>query len=630
MAAAVTVASCRTTQPTPDRIATPAARPAPRPDPAPPREGPDEEVAKEQTLTTLTEVLPDDTFLTVIGDDLFRILDELGRTELIRRFPSQYEKLVAEMEENLGADLSTAEGFAAWGFDPHGPAGWALIWPEREVFGFLFTVTSRSKLRRSVHRWRNLEVEPMVVGSTLVLLAAQDNDLAVIVEGNTALVLIVEGGEAAADVAHELAIIDTGRSLPMSPRFRATFAGVPLDRDGLLYVNPAGTAERIGHGLVPVVPEINGLGCALELLPNAVECDLRLSLVEDSALRRIAGEARHSPAGGPPIVRWLEREPLFVLHANLDPDVTTGELRAALGPMWSVLSNQLDLDVDGTLVPLSDGSIGMSLGLRDRPPGRGATTTDLETPLATIFIGLRDVAGARRFLGQLTTPAGGRRLTRSGRDFKGPHQTRGPFVGIRGQTLVVTNDQRELQSMGDPTRATGAWRWPTPGEDAPLLLGFNPGGLVFNRTARVVGPVGIARSVSATPSPPPGTRPVESTAVRNKKREIEALEAKLSVLDTDYYAAAGRRDRELANKLGGLWLSLDEAPVGLAGKAVFQVHAPTFGQSFVELVEIGQAADTARDRYWEQEQTLRAQLVEKNQELDEIREREAAVSGSVP
>ncbi len=564
------------------------------------------EAASERTLLSLAEALPSNTQLLVLLRDPFRFLDRLGRVALVEKFPERYAEAIQQSESWFGVDLTAPEGFAAVGLDPHGPLGVAILAEGSEVVALVCTVRDPARLRSGAHAWVDLTAE--TVGPAVLLADADNDTMAVLLEGGLALLLHAEDADVPR-IARRLAKRSRVDRLDSSETFARAMSGLDTRRDGVAYLN---VADDLDSGLAAMLPRLFGVGTAFEVRGSSLHAELHVAMSPDHPLVRVARSAKPSPATGAPIVRWLDEAPGVVLHVHVDPDVLGLELADTAAGFLTFLGSGLDLDLQADVVPALDGSIGLAVVRRtsnsgsDSPPGELDERNSRWT--YTVFLGLREPELARRLLERLVASPPGARyaLQRSGRDYETADGD--ARVGLRDRVLVVTNDQQGFTTL-DP-QTTGHFSWPADGAREPFLVGWDSA-RIWDQSALDIDPDWTVDE--------PFFEDDDTPEIRKLVEELHSLEKEQADLVRQRLKAQREASAGLQEHLGSSWIALGSAPDGLRGHITHTYPASTFADGVMRLAEYWERDTRVEERFNGRQQALVERIEAVVDEIDQLR-----------
>jgi hypothetical protein len=137
-------------------------------------------------LEALT-LLPADTLAVVAAADVPGLLDRLGRKEIVEKYREPYEKLIAEMIQEVGYNLLDPKAYADIGIDVSAPVG--LAWLSVDPVGIVAfaRLTDAEKFKTALYSMAGRVREkmvPHVVGDAMLICPEHDEELCFILKGS--------------------------------------------------------------------------------------------------------------------------------------------------------------------------------------------------------------------------------------------------------------------------------------------------------------------------------------------------------------------------------------------------------------------------------------------------------------
>lgn len=534
----------------------------------------------------LARALPSDTRLFVGFTDPFAAADALGRREVVERLPSEYAELLKPLRESSGLDLRWSEALADLGLAPHGPGGYAILSGVEVEEVLLFTVADRRTLRARLFDLADQEDNVERFGA--VELHRGPAGSGVVVERGVAI--FVRLWEDARGVAQRLAGTGERGRLDASSSFQAGLAGLSRDVDAVLFLDVPRSLDE-GSDEARLFEGLEGLGATARIASDRVEAEVEVVLSADAPLRAVADTLRTPSPEGSALERFGTTPPVMALAVAFEPE-------SALAATRSLFERRVEPDRDATelfealheLVPHVTGELGVMCrpALVEVVPSKEAEYFHPTRCDQTYVVALRDPDGARRALERLASPAGGRVLTRAGRDFEG----RGIFgtfrFAVRGRTLVVTEDVAGLARLGAGWPEAATWSWSRAGARAPIEYR-----LELDRLLRELDDDRFVPYSAAWVRP---ESPQEPAAARRKRRELDQALVERNRLERERAADVARLRLEAARGAGAATFSFSPSPAGLRGHVTVRPGGASFGQTWVAFADAIAIVRAARER----------------------------------
>ncbi|HOU94351.1 MAG TPA: hypothetical protein PLU22_25040, partial [Polyangiaceae bacterium] len=432
----------------------------------------------------------------------------------------------------------------------------------------------------------------------------------VVVERGVAL--FVRDWEVARGVAERLAETGERGRLDRSSSFQAALADLSRDVDAVLFLDVPRSLDE-GSDEARLFEGLEGLGATARIASDRVEAEVEVVLSADAPLRAVAVTLRPPSPDGSALERFGDTPPVMALAVAFEPE-------SALAATRSLFERARELDRDATelfealreLVPYVTGE----LGVMCRPalvavvPSKEAEFFHPTRCDETYVVALRDPDGARRALERLASPAGGRVLTRVGREFDG-HGIFGTFrLAVRGRTLVVTEDVAGLTRLGAGWPEAATWSWSRSGARAPIEYR-----LELDRLLRELDDDRFVPHSVAWVRP---ESPQEPAAARRKRRELDQALAERDRLERERAADAARLRLEAARGVGAAAFSFSPSPAGLRGHVTVRPGGASFGQTWVAFVDAIATVRAAREREDDAMLTVQARIDELTREIEAI------------
>lgn len=546
----------------------------------------------------LARALPADTRLFLGFADPFAAADALGRRELVERLPSEHAELVDGLRESSGLDLGSSEALADVGLAPHGPGGFAILSGAQVEEVLLFTVADRRTLRARLFDLADQEDAVERIGA--VELHRGPDGSGVVVERGVAI--FVRDWDDARGVARLLAETSERGRLDASSSFQAALAGLSRDVDAVFFLDVPRSLDE-GSDEARLFEGLEGFGATARIASDQVEAEVEVVLSADAPLRAVAATLRTPSPDGSALERFGTTPPVMALAVAFEPE-------SALAATRSLFERVVELDRDATelfdalreLVPHVTGE----LGYMCRPalvavvPRQEAEFFRPTSCDETYAVALRDPDGARRVLERLASPAGGRLLTRVGRDFEG-RDIFGTFrFAVRGRTLLVTEDVAGLTRLGAGWPEAATWSWSRSGERAPIEVR-----LELDRLFRELDDDGFVPHTVAWVRP---ESPQEPAAARRKRRELDQAQAEREWLERQRAVDAARLRLEAARGVGAATFSFSPSPAGLRGHVTVRPGGASFGQTWVAFADAIATVRAAREREDDAMLTVQARI----------------------
>ncbi|MCX4246939.1 hypothetical protein [Paraliomyxa miuraensis] len=445
------LATCQRPGPGPS---TPSDAEAPEPPAAQPREP-----TPAADPTHPLELVPARARVMLMARSPQRLAQVWGRDQIMGRFPSHYERLVSEMERDIGHDLLDPNELAALGLDPTAPMGLAVLSFQDEAVVLFGGAPDPQRMLDGIgglFAARGLKLEsPQAAGEATLQRLTEDVTL-VLRHRMAALVLVDRHRQGMPDYAREIARIDPAQSLAHAHAMQRAHTGLPHEADlqGLLDV--AGlVADAFEHSrrieqealadqgrmlaearqrgasteelesiqqslqqqqafmarrqreqqiaellLSRTLGAIEGIGLAVDADDRGLRGRIHLALGPDAAFRDLLVDSPRPPAA----LAALTDAPQLVMSGELDVGVAIdlfAQAALAAGASYAEVNEEarkgLGLDFDRQLRPLLDGRA--TFALTSRPLPAKARTKDFASTLGGIVaVGVEDEAKAKALL----------------------------------------------------------------------------------------------------------------------------------------------------------------------------------------------------------------------------------------
>lgn len=537
----------------------------------------DESLSGPTRALELAALLPSDTELMVAFTNPLAAADALGRLEMGEAFAAGRATLAAQLRQRIGVDLTSPDGFAAVGLAVDRPCAYATLGRPRGMVVVVFSVNDPRLLRARLLDWEgaNLTVERLDGAEFYRGRPVHQSPLAVIVERGVAVFVATNGPEQVDD-AERVARNNASERLDRSPAFRAALAGLPPAADAVLFA-----ASRAVTGQDPVAAGLFaglvGVGAAARIAADRIEAEITFPVQADSPLAAAIAALRAPSPDVPVLEHFGETPPVQALEFSFDPEAMVAAAVPVLTALEPPAAAGTVERIARELLPLLSGDLGYLSrpGLVAPPSPAGG---DFYWPVhfdQTVLLGVNDPARARRFLERLATPAGGRHLRHSGQDFTVIGASEGYRLGVRGQTLVVTQDVAELAAVraGWPDSAT--WDWSRVDQRAPLEYWRSLDWFL----RRVDDDEPVWPNDYFVPPELPG----DPATVRATRRELLRLLLERKRLQYERTREAVQLRLEVAGLTGTVSLALAPSPDGLRGHATLRPGLASFGETWSAL-----------------------------------------------
>lgn len=490
--------------------------------------------------------LPIDTELVIVAASVTQVVETVGWLPLTTALGGTPESAAEGITRMTGHNLLDLAELSAIGIDPDKPWGFAWLDSEHET-GVIFASLSdadafKATLYRSAANF-NATLEQTDVGRGVVIYPRHEDEVAFLISGDLAFFVGTDDGEAL-DVATQLAVRLPEKSLARDAGYERAVTGMSFGKD------VAGYASR---DFIDMAMEIDGIagpvafGFAIE--ERAVKARALVAVPEGSFLRGLL----RSGSEGLAIVDATTQKPVFLVGGHID---TAAAMRVPeLADAANEVSEFLKIDLQGELLPLISGEVGVSVTLKD--VNLADDDADVLGAIGVhVAVGLTDADAARKLVARVMAQPPLATLATAGAD---PGSFTLPFpgwktlhVGVTGSHLTVSTDPEFAGRVG---HATGGASLATAlGNDSlARLLGHDESagvGMLSALTGMLLWS-GSDYSVSypvASPPAEPGDVPYSEEYLA-KKRELEAFVKNMR---------EERRAREAAQRrtMSALWQKL--------------------------------------------------------------------------